>query len=95
MAAIKTRNIRRALMKKGFLTSQTHHELFYYAIKGKKTAIRTRLSHGAKEYDDYLLGQMAVQLKLEKMEFLSLVDCSLTGDGYFRLLKKRGLIKIE
>ena len=93
MASIKTQHIRRALMKKGFLPSQTHHEMYYYAIKGKKTAIRTRISHGAKEYDDSLLGQMAVQLKLEKMEFLSLIDCSLSGDDYYCKLSNKGLIR--
>jgi hypothetical protein len=95
MAAIKTQNIRRSLLKKGFMQAQTHHEMYYYAIEGKKTSIRTRLSHGAKEYDDYLLGQMAVQLKLEKMEFLGLIDCSLSGEGYFCKLRNKGLIRNE
>jgi hypothetical protein len=37
---------------------------FWLVVDGKKTAIRTRFSHGAREYGDALLGAVANQMKL-------------------------------
>lgn len=66
--------------------------LLYYG--GKKTSVRTRLSHGAKEYSDNLLAQMAKQVKLDRSQFDDLIDCPLTGEEYIRHLVAKGHIRV-
>lgn len=90
MAVRKTREIERALMRKGFKRADKHHRYFTLHINGKKTSIRTKLSHGKSEYGEPLLNQMAKQLKLDKRQFFDLLDCPLSYDGYVALLKKQG-----
>lgn len=69
MATRKVKDIEMALQKKGFQLKQSQHR-FCIQVEGKKTSIRTRLSHGVKEYDDHLLGQMVKQVKLPKEDLL-------------------------
>jgi len=51
----KTRAIRAALLSKGFMADDTHHEMFWLVVDGRKSSIRTRISHGVAEYGDNLL----------------------------------------
>lgn len=70
MAVRKTRDIRRALLNKGFrfVEGGSHEKYYLQDGDGKVTAIFTLLSRGSKprEYDDRLLGRMARQLKLPR-----------------------------
>src|SRR5205807_6554339 len=90
-----TREIKQALLDKGFEEQSTHHEMYWLRVRGKRTSIRTRISHGKREYGDSLLAQMARQLKLQRDEFEDLVDCPLTAEGYIALLVERGEIQLE
>ncbi|MBB4823668.1 hypothetical protein HNO89_000888 [Sporosarcina luteola] len=94
MATRKVKDIESSLGKKGFRLIQSHHRLYVLYANGKKTSIRTRLSHGAKEYDDHLLGQMAKQVKLTKERLLELIDCPLSEQEYKELLMKAGDLKL-
>lgn len=94
MATRKVKDIEMALQKKGFQLKQSHHRFFVFQVEGKKTSIRTRLSHGAKEYDDHLLGQMAKQVKLPKEDLLRLIDCPLSEEEYKEILIESGYIKL-
>ena len=79
----KRKDVESALLSKGFLQNETHHHQFvYYTETGKKTALRTRTSHGMREISDPLLAQMAKQCGLNKRDFLDLVDCPLDREGY-------------
>lgn len=95
MATKETRKIESSLLSKGFSKENTHHEMYWYFYNGKKTSIRTRLSHGYKEYSDNLLGLIARQLHLKKSELEDLIDCPLTKEQYEALLLKDGKIKVE
>ncbi len=55
MSALKTKDIEKALLAKGFTLENSHHKIFWLVFQGKKTSIRTRISNGAREYDDNLL----------------------------------------
>ncbi len=92
MSAIKTRDIERALTSKGFQKELTHHEMFWFFHKGKRTSIRTRISHSLKEYSDPLLTQMAKQMKLTREELDDFVDCNLSGEGYLKTVNNKGFI---
>jgi len=75
-----------SLQKKGFIFEEDHaHKCFFYCSKnGKRTKIRTMVSHGTKYkvIGDNLLALMSKQCKLSKAEFLDLIDCPLTQDLY-------------
>jgi len=90
----KTKAIRAALMKKGFIADDTHHEMFWMVVDGKKTSIRTRISHGAKEYGDELLALVARQVGLSKQELYRLIDCPMDGRKLRALLVERGRIRL-
>lgn len=94
MANRKTTELESALKKKGFRKSNNHHEMYLFYYKNKKTSVRTRLSHGAKEYGDNLLAQMAKQVKLDRSQFDNLINCPLTEKGYAQHLISRGHIQL-
>ncbi len=89
----KTKDVRAALIAKGFVERQTHHTFFHLYVEGKKTDVSTKVSHGAKEIADGLLGAMARQTRLVRREFLQLVECPLTAEQYLELLRERGVIE--
>lgn len=78
-------DVEQSLKRKGFVRREgDHHYFVYHTIAGLKTAIFTKTSHTPKmrEIPDNLLGQMARQCRLSKSEFLDLVDCPLSREGY-------------
>ena len=87
------RAVEAGLLNKGFQSRDSHHRFFvYHTTKGTKTAVRTKTSQGGSELDDYLLGQMAKQCKLSKVDFLALVDCPMSQSSYEAKLAAQGEI---
>jgi len=95
MASLKTKKITSALLRKGFRQDNTHHKYYWFYDQGKKTLVKTRVSHGLAEYGDALLSQVRRQLGLEtKKQLLDLVECPLSREDYRDILiRKRFLIK--
>ena len=89
----KTRAVRAALLSKGFITDDTHHEMFWLVVDGRKTSIRTRISHGVAEYGDNLLALVARQVGLSKQELYRLIDCPMDAEKLKRLLVERGKVR--
>ncbi|MCL5884630.1 MAG: hypothetical protein M1377_04715 [Deltaproteobacteria bacterium] len=89
----KTRTIRSALLSKGFIADDTHHEMYWFVFDGRKTSIRTRISHGVSEYGDNLLALIARQVGLSRQELYRLVDCPMDGEKLKRLLAERGKVR--
>lgn len=87
-----------SLQKKGFILEENHdHKCFFYCSKsGKRTKVRTMVSHGTKYkvIGDNLLAQMSKQCKLSKSEFLDLIDCHLTQDSYEAKLQAQAIINL-
>jgi hypothetical protein len=52
----------------------------------------TRISHGARSADDWLLSRIAHQLGLSKKELLALIECTLSEAEYLKLLLARNLV---
>ncbi len=78
-------DVEKGLLGKGFQRREgDHHYFTYYNLAGQKTAIFTKTSHTPKmrEIPDNLLGQMARQCRLNKNDFLNLVDCPLSRESY-------------
>lgn len=95
MATLKIADITKSLVVKGFEQQITHHEMFWFIYNGKKTSIRTRVSHGEKEIGDSLIGMMAKQVKLKRSEFEDLIACPLSKEQYETILLSKGEVKVE
>ena len=93
MSAYPTRIIESALLRKGFRLEQTHHRILQLFVGGAKTRVRTRISHGSKQYGDSLLSLMARELHVRKKELDTLIQCPMGGDAYADLLVARGIIR--
>jgi hypothetical protein len=79
------------LLSKGFKAAQGDHKYLEYYFNGR-VIFHTKISHGEKELEDYHIGMMKRQCKLEKSEFLDLANCPLSAGEYFEILKKNGTI---
>ena len=89
-------HVEAGLVRKGFQPTKPgadHRYLVYVTRAGKKARASTKTSHG-KGFDlsDSLIGQMARQCGLTKGQFLDLLDCPLSREGYEELLKQGGKI---
>ncbi len=88
---IKTRQIESALLSKGFKIEETHHEYFWFHYNGKRTHIKTRISHGKIEYSANLISAIKKQLKLSsKKEIEDLLNCPMSGNDYIKILLQKG-----
>ncbi|MBY6273821.1 MAG: type II toxin-antitoxin system HicA family toxin [Caldibacillus debilis] len=88
----KTKDIEAALLKKGFQRVVSHHIYYFLYVDGKKTSIRTKISHGIKEYDKSLLSQMAKQLKLPNEMFVNFIKCPLSYEDYLKYLRDKQIL---
>lgn len=90
----KQNEVEKSLEKKGFQRGGGDHNFFFYYTKaGKKSRVNTKTSHGAREIDDSLLGQMARQCKLTRQDFDRLIDCPLDRDTYECKLVEAGAVE--
>ena len=89
----KQSDVEKSLLNKGFQAGDgDHNYFFYFSIAGKKTIVRTKTSHGAKEIDDNLLAQMAKQCNLSNKDFGLLVECPLSRNDYESKLIAAGAV---
>ncbi len=94
MPTRKSNKIIQALVKKGFKKDNTNHFYFWYYYNGKKTSLRTRVSHGINEYGSNLLGQVKIQMKLNDIQqLLSFIDCDLKKKQYQSHLFNIGFLR--
>ncbi|MBL0744429.1 type II toxin-antitoxin system HicA family toxin [Chryseolinea lacunae] len=94
----KTRDIEKALLKKGFEKisgkQKSHHEYFHLKVEGKKSQVFIYLSHGAIEYDKNLMARIKTQLYFTNShDAENFFDCPLTKEGYIELLRRSGVIQ--
>ena len=87
--------IEASLLKKGFVKKDggDHHRYIYFTGDGQKTSVHTKISRGSKSrhIDTSLIALMARQCRLAKADFLQLVDCPLSRDGYAQKLAQQGV----
>jgi predicted RNA binding protein YcfA (HicA-like mRNA interferase family) len=92
----KQAEVEKSLEAKGFQRPKggDHNYFHYYSRDGKKTAVFTKTSHGAREIDDSLLGRMAKQCKLKRADFDRLIDCTLDRGAYEAKLGETGFLDV-
>jgi predicted RNA binding protein YcfA (HicA-like mRNA interferase family) len=104
MASLKSKDFAHALEKKGFKKSAhtkqrgrrgrgNHHIYYYFFYKGKQTKVKTRISHGNKEYDDKVISDIKKEMYLDKNELFDFVRCKLTESKYTAILLQRKVLK--
>lgn len=93
MSSLKARQVHQGLLSKGFVLNNNDHRYFVFHIDGKKTSIRTRLSHGEKDIGNPLILAMARQTHLSKEEFIDLVECPLSEEEYIHILESKNILK--
>lgn len=92
MTSLKSNNIIKGLIKKGFQKRQSDHVHLVFYYNDKRTEIWTKVSHGGnKEIGDNLIKKMCKQLKLNKQEFKNLVDCTISKEDYVQKLKNQNI----
>lgn len=95
MATRKRKDVESILLQKGFLLQDGGDHRYYVFYLHERLVARTKVSHGTRYKDlaDDLLSKMSRQCHLTKGEFLNLVDCPLTQQGYEQILQDRGLLE--
>jgi len=92
----KGRVIDVALRKKGFRCEKDGKHIWYYfrESSGDDSSVKVMMSHGMMgiSLSAGLIGDMARQLHLTKMQFLLLIDCPLDETGYRAILEELGVI---
>ncbi len=90
------RVIEAALRKKGFRVDATRDHVYFYFLKldGEDSKIFTKISHGMgnSSLSADLISKMSRQLRLTKSQFLELIDCTLSEEGYRETLETQGLV---
>jgi hypothetical protein len=90
----KARDIKSALLQKGFREHPGDHHYYYLYAANKKTSVYTKISRNATDLEDNLQGEMAKQIKLKRPDFNRLIDCSLSGDTYLEMLINVGHVTL-
>ena len=94
MATRKNERIMKALQKKGFQSSDTHHIYLCFYYEGRKTSISTHISHHKAEIGNKLRSIMARQLKISGKEFDNLIDCSMSQKDLTEKYLEEGILKV-
>jgi len=81
------KQVAKALRTKGMIFSKTHHQMFAKKVNG--ILVKTRISNGTSQLTGWHVEQMAKQCGLHVAEFLELVDCTLSEDGWNVLVQQR------
>jgi hypothetical protein len=81
MAQHPARTVRQALLDKGMVPDENHHEMYRKTIEGV-THLVTRISHNSRPINDTLGKLMANQCCLQLSEFWQLVDCPLSEERW-------------
>lgn len=96
MPTYRTSDFEAALERLGFRRDKTHHNMFWYYLGDRKTALRTRTSQGEKEFDDSMLSLRRKQVgNLTKSQFLEMLNGRLTEEAYRQHLLDNDFIQAE
>lgn len=90
----KAREVANGLVRKGFVASNSHHKFYSLHVDGKKTSIKTKISHGEDECNQYILRQIAKQIHLDERAFCDLLDCPLSHAAYVKILVRKKAILV-
>lgn len=90
---LKSRDVESALTKKGFKKTEGDHHIYFLWHNGKKTAVRTKISHNVADIHDRDCGYIARQMKITGPQFKNFVDCRLEAAAYCQILLDAKIIE--
>ena len=73
MSEIPVNRLLAALLRKGFVRRDTHHIMLWFAPGGKRTSTVTRISHGERSANGWLLARIAHELHVSRAELLAFI----------------------
>ncbi|SFJ25735.1 hypothetical protein SAMN02910355_1829 [Terrisporobacter glycolicus] len=76
-----------SLKKKGFIQEPGDHKYFVFYCDGKRSKIRTKVSHNGQDIGDSLIKCMSKQVHLNKSDFADLINCPLSKEEYTKKMK--------
>ncbi len=88
-----SKKVEQSLIKKGFKLEPSDHKYYVFYYNGKRTRIKTKVSHCGQEINDFLIKNMSRQVHLNKSQFCDLINCPLSKEAYKDILIKIGLLK--
>lgn len=83
------------MVKKGFqeaTNKSVDHKRIEFWYDGKLTRCRTKFSHNSEDIGDWLISQMSKQVSLSKKQFIEFAKCTLSQEGYIKILKEKKII---
>jgi hypothetical protein len=90
---LQARQVDGALTAKGFKKVDNDHHFYFLYHNGKKTVVRTKISHGEREISDKNCGHMARQMQITTPQFKEFVDCKIENKDYVDILIKNGVLE--
>lgn len=97
MPSWKWRDVRRALLAKGFQKEKsTDHEWYRFYRNGKASSIRTKISHGDKGElvsSSPLMTNVQRQLRLQHKQLVALLNCPMSEEEYAAHLEGEGHLR--
>ncbi|MEA1904849.1 MAG: hypothetical protein U9M97_03090 [Candidatus Hadarchaeota archaeon] len=90
--AIPARKPRSLLLKIGFEEEAGKDHVFFYFRYVGRIVVRAKISHGAKEIDQPVLGLMGKQLKLKRKNFEEFLRGELSREDYIGILRELEVI---
>lgn len=90
---LKTRDIEKSLLKKGFKRHDNDHKYFIFVYNGEKEKkVMTKISHSHTEISDSLISMMSQQLHTSKDFFIGFIDCTKRESDYIKTLIDKDII---
>ena len=71
----------------------TGHNYGWLIVNGRKI-LRVYYSHGKGDIPSVVVNKIRGQLKLSQKDFLELINCPLTYEGYLSILKQKGILRM-
>lgn len=88
---VSVRKFTSLLRSLGFEEDRGKDHIFFYFRYESRIVIRTKISHGATEISQPLLGLIGQQLKLDRGELEQLLQGQISRTDYENLLRSKGV----
>lgn len=92
---VDSEELKRSLLRKGFVTDETDHHMYRHQYNGRYTGVETKLSHGSR-YDirDGLLGKHKRQMRFSSSkQVLDFAKCHISADDYNAILIRQNIFQ--
>lgn len=88
---MKIVDIERIFSKLSLQVRSTGHNYGWLIVNDKKI-LRVHYSHGKGDLPNKIMHKIRGQLKLSEKDFMNLIACPLSYEGYLDILKRKGFI---